>query len=387
MTEDSVSSIRAALESAVKDLLLECSSRPILGADVRGAFPPLSLGANLRRPTFIVVPDTNYLLRDVANACKHGRRVLVTAANIGGIRIFCAPHVVREVYAKSAKWAARIGVSVETYVSRWENEYLPLFRLIEKPEALVASFTPLEQTRLEMLRSLDVDDIPSATIAIALNGFYLTWDKDPFAAAYGRKPDEQELKDQILVLMDGGKTTAMAEMFALMLLLPTAVISALGSAYRELAKAVPWAPWLLLASAVVLAMRISPERLRQFGLTTISALEVFGALYQPYQEALDRFTNSGPGEPEWPRLSKHAERQAVLRRAVSYSLARTAGLTSARQLAHDLPSLAVGQGEKLVRETLRAWSGFVQPRPGQFQLGTPVPPDFRAGAPSQREGK
>jgi hypothetical protein len=42
---------------------------------------------------------------------------------------------------------------------------------------------------------------------------------------------------------------------------------------------------------------------------------------------------------------------------------------SARALANALPSLGVGQGEQLVRQTLRAHACFAQPYEGQWQVG------------------
>lgn len=46
---------------------------------------------------------------------------------------------------------------------------------------------------------------------------------------------------------------------------------------------------------------------------------------------------------------------------------------SARELAAELPSIGVGQGERLVRETMRTHGSFGQPYQGRWQVGRVAP--------------
>ena len=59
----------------------------------------------LLRP--LIVGDTNVLRNDIRRACRTGQRtVLVTAANAGLLRLFCAEHVYEEVIEHSGDWTA-----------------------------------------------------------------------------------------------------------------------------------------------------------------------------------------------------------------------------------------------------------------------------------------
>ncbi len=95
------------LRAALFDMHTRNSREPIRLPSLNGAFPEDFL---LQPPP--VVPDANRLRNDILYACRHGRRtVLVTAANAGLLRLFCAQHVVDEVVGHSAEWAEGSGVS------------------------------------------------------------------------------------------------------------------------------------------------------------------------------------------------------------------------------------------------------------------------------------
>lgn len=66
------------------------------------------------------------LRNDIRRACRTDRRtVLVSAANAGFVRLFCAEHVYREVIEHSGDWNASGPVTHDAFVRRWLLEYLP----------------------------------------------------------------------------------------------------------------------------------------------------------------------------------------------------------------------------------------------------------------------
>ncbi len=61
--------------------------------------------------------DANVLRNDIRRACRTGQRiVLVTAANAGLLRLFCAEHVYREVIEHSGDWTATGPVTREDFL-------------------------------------------------------------------------------------------------------------------------------------------------------------------------------------------------------------------------------------------------------------------------------
>jgi hypothetical protein len=77
-----------------------------------------------------------------------------------------------------------------------------------------------------------------------------------------------------------------------------------------------------------------------------------------------------PVVPTWTQLAESNDRRSVLARACLHTLARApASHLSARELVRVLPELDVGQGEQLIRETLRGYGCFEQPYEGRWQVG------------------
>ena len=67
-------------------------------------------------------------------------------------------------------WTQESEVSADAFRERWEDEYLPLIRIIDGVEFVVA-LDPGERTRIDELRAIDPDDIPSAALAMVLEAF------------------------------------------------------------------------------------------------------------------------------------------------------------------------------------------------------------------------
>ena len=75
--------------------------------------------------------DANVLRNDILRACRTGQRtVLVTAANAGLLRLFCARHVYDEVIEHSGDWTVGGLVTRDAFLRRWLLEYLPLIRVV-----------------------------------------------------------------------------------------------------------------------------------------------------------------------------------------------------------------------------------------------------------------
>jgi len=99
---DSAEGMAELVRGAVVDMHKHSAVAPIRFPGVQGAFP----GDILLRPPPVVV-DANVLRNDIRRACRTGQRtVLVTAANAGLIRLFCARHVHDEVIEHSGEWTA-----------------------------------------------------------------------------------------------------------------------------------------------------------------------------------------------------------------------------------------------------------------------------------------
>lgn len=75
--------------------------------------------------------DANILRNDIRRFCRTGQRtVLVSAANAGCIRLFCARHVYDEVIEHSGEWTATGPVTRDDFLRAWLLEYLPLIRVV-----------------------------------------------------------------------------------------------------------------------------------------------------------------------------------------------------------------------------------------------------------------
>lgn len=99
---DSPEDVARLLRGMVADTHNHSAVAPIRFPGSQGAFP----GDILLRPPPVVV-DANVLSNDILRACRTGQRtVLVTAANAGLLRLFCARHVYDEVIEHSGDWTA-----------------------------------------------------------------------------------------------------------------------------------------------------------------------------------------------------------------------------------------------------------------------------------------
>lgn len=140
-------------------------------ADTQGAFVASVIEA-LFGDALPIVPDANVLRGNIGRACRDGRgTVLMTGANTGTFRLFCAAHVVEEVREHSKRWAFEMGIPCNAYAECWNQNLLPHLRLVDT-RGLRELLSPSEVERVDKLH--DLDDTPSAMFALALGAFYLT---------------------------------------------------------------------------------------------------------------------------------------------------------------------------------------------------------------------
>ena len=129
--------------------------------------------------------DASVLRNDILYACKHGRTVLINAANERYLRLFVARHVLKEVERHGKRWAADDCVSHEAFLERWRSEYLPLIHLVDVPCDPVGLLTPAETARISRLMAEDASDVPSACLSLLLGGLFLSVDRRALRAVYG----------------------------------------------------------------------------------------------------------------------------------------------------------------------------------------------------------
>jgi predicted nucleic acid-binding protein len=356
------------VRGVVADMHKYSAVTPIRLPGPQGAFPADIL---LRPPP--VVLDANVLRNDIRHACRKGQRtVLVSAANAGFIRLFCAEHVYREVIEHSGDWTATGPVTRDAFLSRWLLEYLPLIRIVPIGDEQTGW---LGQAELERVRHLarsdqDPDDVPSAVLSLLLGAFFLSEDGKPLRAVYG-DADLVGHRDWVNVLKAGGDAGQLGKTITLAANLTALAAHGLASGARRIAAAT--SPWVLVAAAFVAAgwylNRPASTRQQVNSAAKSVVTGVLGAALA-YQEVQDRFTSAAPSTPDWASLAAELPPAAVLGRACLHTLARSPGCDrSAAELTRELPYLGIAQGEAKVRQLLRGAGPFTEVWRGRWQAG------------------
>lgn len=355
----------------LSDIHAKNAQLPIRRPDQCGAFPTWWI-EGLFGESLLVVPDANVLRNDIVRACrKNQRTVLITAANAGSLRLFCAEHVLEEVSRHAKEWANQTDIPHQTYVARWTDEYLPLIRTVDANGLPLSILSPIELERVASLG--DSKDVPSVVLSLALGAFFLTEDRRAWEAVYGTGANNEELRKWLSVLMDGGDAGELGKLVFVTTALPTAGIISLWKLSRWVFQQSPWTFAALGAGLFLLAAQTSRETYRRIGSGLTEAISGLNEhLYSPYHEALERFRRMAPDIPSWEVLRGTNDRRAILARASAYHLARSrTGAISAHELARALPDVGIGQGTQLVRETLQNHGCFHQPYAGRWQVGNP----------------
>jgi hypothetical protein len=364
---DSPEDFERLLRSLVAHMHKASAGAPIRFPGPEGAFP----GDILLRPPPVVV-DANVLRNDILRACRTGQRtVLVTAANAGLLRLFCAEHVYSEVIEHSSDWTVGGPVTRGAFLRRWLLEYLPLIRVVPIGEG---HFSWLNPDELERIRHLaepgqDPDDVPSAVLALLLEAFFLSEDGAPLRAVYGVVPPRH--REWVSILKAGGDAGELGRYFSLAVNIATLSGHGLASGARRIATAT--SPWLLVAAGIGAAWwclsrpASTKQRVASFAESFLNC--VLGAA-TVYEEVHSQFTSAAPKTPGWQSLAAALPPAAVLGRACLHTLARShGGDRSAVELAAELPFLGVAQGEAKVRQVLREAGPFTEVWRGRWQAG------------------
>lgn len=364
---------------AIREMLKFAHQRnaldPIGWPDVRGAFPSHPFGGGATGQIPPVVVDANVLRNDIARACRDGRRLtLVNAANAGAIRMFCATHVIREVANHAERWAIESGVHPDDFTARWLREYVPLLRQI-RPEDLPAGILMAsEEARLADLALVDPDDLPTATLAMALGAFYLSEDRRALAAAYGDSLDLEVHHKWLEVLMASGDAGELGKVMFGAVAASRVAGYGMSTFFRWLSEKLPPIALLGIAGAIlILGSRIRRDRWSAMGSGLAAAGEALLHLCAAYVEAYSRLRAASVPIPPTGELAAQVGDRAALARACLGTLARhPQGQMTAAQLAAVLNGVPVPHGEKLVRQTLRGSSCFRNTYHGHWQLGHPA---------------
>jgi predicted nucleic acid-binding protein len=318
------------------------------------------------------VADACRLRDDLLYACRQRQRTsLVTAANEGDLRLFCARHVVLEVVEHAPRWAREGNVALEDFLTRWRDEYLPVIRVVEGDDELVAMLDPIERERIEQLRHVDSDDVASAALAMLLEAFYLSRDTRALRAAYGDRLNLDQHESRLEMLQVGSDAGQLARMGRAALALTGGLSTSARVAVKRLVRATgPWVIISLVGLVSIAAVRTSAERRRRLLDTGSAALQVLTDTYRARAHLLSRLRRATPDAPSWSRLVSSNEARLVLARACLHVLARSHDSNmSAVKLAADLPALGIAQSAPKVRQVLRETDCFAEVWRGYWQVG------------------
>ena len=358
--------IALLVRGMVADMHKDSADAPIRFPGPQGAFPEDIL---LRPPPVVV--DANILRNDIRRACRKGQRtVLVTAANAGLIRLFCARHVHDEVIEHSGEWTATGPVTRHDFLRAWLLEYLPLIRVVPIGDEHLAWLGPAEVARVRHLAQpgQDPDDVPSAVLALLLEAFFLSGDGKPLRAVYG-DADLSGHQAWVDILKAGGDAGQLGKTLTLAANLTALAGQGMASGARRIAAAT--SPWVLVAVGLGAAWwyRNRPASTRQ-QVTSVARYVLTCALSAAvvYQEVQGQFTSAAPKTPGWESLAADLHPAAVLGRACLHTLARSTRCDrSAAELTAELPYLGVAQGEAKVRQVLRDGGPFTEVWRGRWQ--------------------
>jgi len=347
----------------------ENANLPIRGPDAAGAFPDATYATMVRQESRIVVPDTNILLQDIADACERRKRLaLVTAANTGAIRLFCSQQVVDEVSDHAVEHALSEHVDPRDFLWRWQHEYLPLLRVVPHGSIPESIFTPYELARIRRLNRSK--DTPTVMLAIALGAFFLSKDEPAWEAVYDTVVDKEQLLDWLAPVRGGNTADELSKVGVTAMILPSIALQAIDNTFHAIEQHAPLAFVPLALTVAYGAYKVPRDRYQAVWRGLGYAAQVLITFRTRYEEALDQFTAMAPSVPTWGQLADVAPRRAVLLRACLMGLARSPySQRSAAELANFLPDLFVGQSSPLVRETLRSVPCFHEPYRGRWQVG------------------
>ena len=364
---DDLAAFGEALRDALRPIHMEHATSPIAPPGPSGAFPSRAFGLS-----FVVVLDASRLRDDVLGACRRQcRTTLITAANTGDHRLFAAEHVIDEVLEHAPRWCQEAGVEVDAFFARWQEEYLPVIRVVDVDDDLLEMLSPDERVRVERHRCIDPDDVPSVTLAILLQGLYLSHDALALWAVYGESLDLAVHERWLQILQDGSDARQLAEFGNLSAALSQALFTSSVAGLRRLMKAT--SPLILAPPLIAIAIaiaRIPSESRRRLLDATTQAMRVLAETRLIQRQLSSSFVEALPADPVWEHLAQTVPSRRLLGRALLHTLARHKDSNlSAAQLAAALPYLGVAQSATTIRAVLRGEDAFYEVWRGYWQVG------------------
>jgi hypothetical protein len=216
--------------------------------------------------------------------------------------------------------------------------------------------------------------VPSAVLALLLEAFFLSEDRKPLRAVYG-KADLSGHREWVSILKAGGDAGQLGKTFTPAVNVTALAGHGLASGARRIAAAT--SPWVLVAAGASAAWwylnRPASTRQRVASVAESILTGMLGAAIA-YQEVQDQFMAAAPKTPGWASLAASLPPAAVLGRACLHTLARSPRCDrSAAELTVDLPYLGVAQGETKIRQILRHTGPFTEVWRGRWQAGHAAP--------------
>lgn len=367
-----------AVEQVLRASHEHAATEPIHGPDEYGAFPATWRPGPLDHTVPPVVLDANVLRNDLRYACENDHRtVLVTAANSGAIRLFAASHVLNEVVEYADLWALESDrVTPDELRARWHSEYLPLIRVIEDHDLPRRLLNPAEVARVRTLEEVDPDDVPSVTLALAIEAFYLSEDGPALRAVYGEEVDPTVHHAWLQCLMAGGDACQLGKLIFSAGALPMAAGAGLLAGARRIADR--FSPWVLAGLGIGLAgvLWARPPSTATRQRIGDAAVEFgFGLIYaySRYQAAYSDFARMTPDVPSPEQLAASNHGGAWTRLAMHHLARAPHGQMSAAELAEAVPQAPIKGIEGFGEIALRAGC-FRESSPGRWQLGASALP-------------
>lgn len=320
-----------------------------------------------------IVVDANILHDCIGRSAKRGEpTALVTIANTRAARIYCAAHVIDEFVKHREVWAAHYRVSAAAYQAAFVSFYRPLVRTVPT-DGLEEMLLPDERARLDVLRVEDFDDVPTATLAIALGAVPITKDHAPWKAVHGAPTDAVHLDLWLWRLMSIGDRAETEKLLSFTL----AGVAAPGvAAIHWGTKLYRYSPLAFGISAAFIAGAAFcvPRPVYRKGWDAIKtgSGNLNEAIVTPHMQANGELQRQLPPFPSWDDLVATTSRDAALARACLYRLARSRRTpANVGQVVDDLPTLGISQEAPRVGKVLRRYPCFAERTPQWWQVGRP----------------
>ncbi len=365
---------------------LESAAAPLRAAGDIGSWAD---GVLLHREPLTIVVDANVLHDDILYACrKRQRTTLITAANEGGLRIYAAEHVIREVHRDTEEWCEG-KCDPRAFRECFARDYLPRIQVLPDGTIPHDILTAEERQRIELLsRSIyGKSDIPSVLLSLALGAPFLSRDTAACEAVYGEFRESSELERWKETLTAGSDASELAKWQFIAIGAPLSVAYGAFKAAQYLYRNAP----LLLAGigvgAALLALRDPKATTSALGAAGKKFLEIYYEIDRPYEAALGRFRAAAPAVRALEDLQGGVDKRALLLRACLRTLAHAPQTNlSAQALADALPIMGVAQSAPIVRETLRANDCFSTYGNRKWRVGHTFayPPPGAPGQPQQK---